>query len=43
MEDAEAFGENLKKHKYIQSFNVKIMENKIGEEKSDKQEIKKSK
>ena len=43
MEDAEKFGENMKKHKYIQSFNVKVMENKIVEEveeskKSDKAE-----
>ena len=48
MEDAEKFGENMKKHKYIQSFNVKVMENKIVEEveeskKSDKAEENKKK
>ena len=47
MEDAESFGENMKKHGYIQGFNVKVMENKIEEEKEavqpKKEESKKSK
>jgi hypothetical protein len=48
MEDAEKFGENMKKQKYIQSFNVKVMENKMVEDvveskKNDKPEIIKTK
>ncbi len=46
MEDAESFGENMKKKNYIQGFNVKVMENKIEEEtdsvQSKKEERKKS-
>lgn len=32
MEEAEKFGENMKKQEYIKGFNVKVMENKFTEE-----------